>query len=160
MEMMLMLLVIETLPKNRKYVVVNPDDELRRDSRPYWFDDKRVEDIVLSIDKTQHVKGNIFESPYLGTISFDQLSGGAKSTILAVMGNKPYIIPVSKFGDNCWPMLHKYCKDKLVILFDNNLPQFEDGIPTFHFHDGSIARNTIEYISCRCRNGYDEDVYL
>lgn len=83
-----MLLVLETLPKNLKYVVINPDDDLRRDSIPEWFDDPRVEDIVLTIDKTRHIKGNVFESPVLGTITFDQLSGGAKSTIFLKTSKK------------------------------------------------------------------------
>lgn len=156
-----MLLVLETLPKNLKYVVINPDDDLRRDSIPEWFDDPRVEDIVLTIDKTRHIKGNVFESPVLGTITFDQLSGGAKSTILALMGTEPYIFPISRFGDNCWEVIHKYCgKDKLVLFFDDNVPEFDNGVPEFHFMDGSVARDTLEYIECRYDNGYDEDVYL
>lgn len=156
-----MLMVLETLPKDRKYVVVNPRDEIRRDSRPEWFDDPRVVDIVRTIDKTEHIIGNVFESPYLGTITYRELSGGSQATILALMGTKPYIFPMSKFGDNCLPVLSKYCGlDKMVMFFDNCLPQFENGVPTFYFPNGRCARNTIEYIACRCDNGYDEDIYL
>ena len=68
-----------------------------------WFNDPVVEQMVLDIDKTKHVKDFVFESPILGTIPPQMLSGGVKGLILLLKDTdsdcRTYASTI--FGDNC-----------------------------------------------------------
>lgn len=53
-----------------------------------WFNDPLVEEIVLDIDKLEHIRDSIFYSPEIGAITADQLSRGVKGLILILKSNK------------------------------------------------------------------------
>ena len=75
-----------------------------------WFNDSLVEEMVLDIDKTRHVHDKVFESPVLGTIVAQQLSGGVKGLILILKSDylkKGIPMRSSIFGDNCVKWLVK-----------------------------------------------------
>lgn len=73
-----------------------------------WFDDPVVEQMVLDIDRTEHIKGSVFDSPWLGPISPRELSGGVKGLILVYKCfDIPRIFNSGIWGDNCCGWLRK-----------------------------------------------------
>lgn len=81
-----------------------------------WFDDPLVEEMVLDIDKTKHVQGAVFDSPFLGTIPPQNLSRGVKALIYILKTgnalNQSY--RSTMFGDNCIPWI---CKLSEIVDF-------------------------------------------
>lgn len=69
-----------------------------------WFNDSLVEEMVLDVDLTKHFKDQIFESPVLGFILPERLSGGVKGLILILKSERAKKFSAYRsciFGDNC-----------------------------------------------------------
>lgn len=86
-----------------------------------WFEDPLVQEMVLDVDKTEHIKGAVFESPVLGPIMADQLSGGVKGLILILKSKqlRDYrAMRSSIFGDNCvkWLIKLSYITDFTIYM--------------------------------------------
>lgn len=78
-------------------------------SHSEWFNDPVVEQMVLDIDRTKHVKDFMFESPILGTIPPQMLSGGFKGLVLILkdVSNNCRVYASTMFGDNCVEWLRR-----------------------------------------------------
>ena len=50
--------------------------------KPEWLKDKFVQDMILSVDKSKYVEGLVIDSPFLGPIPPERLSGGVKTLIM------------------------------------------------------------------------------
>ena len=73
-----------------------------------WLNDPICEQIVQDIDKTRHVKDFIYDSPVLGAIPPQMISGGSKALILVYKGGFTDVAYSSKmFGGNCVEWLRK-----------------------------------------------------
>lgn len=73
-----------------------------------WFNDPLVEQMVLDIDKTIHIKDFIFDSSVLGGIPPQLLSGGFKGLVLILKDLRGCRVFASRmFGDNCVEWLRK-----------------------------------------------------
>lgn len=86
-----------------------------------WFDDPLVKEMILDIDKTEHIGDKVFKSPVLGTITSTDLSGGVKGLILILKSKqlKNYsAMRSSIFGDNCvkWLIKLSYLKDFTIYM--------------------------------------------
>lgn len=68
---------------------------------PEWFDDQLVKEMVLDIDKSVVVSRNVIESPVLGQIPPQWLSGGVKGLILILKYPKKLEYSSCIFGGNC-----------------------------------------------------------
>ena len=109
------------------------------ESKQDWFNDSLVEEMVLDVDKTEHIRGAVFDSPVLGAITADQLSGGVKGLILILKSNKLksyHAMRSSIFGDNCVKWLIKlshicdftiYMSHYLDFYFGGDYSQGFDG---------------------------------
>ncbi|MBQ8708885.1 MAG: DUF4869 domain-containing protein [Succinivibrionaceae bacterium] len=69
-----------------------------------WFDDTFVQEMVAKIDGTRYVGGYIFDSPTLGPISPEKLSGGLK-TLVMIYERTDRIFDATSCGPNCTPLL-------------------------------------------------------
>lgn len=100
-------------PENMLYTANEFFDQLFDNS---WFEDPMVKEMVLDIDKTKHIQGAVFESPFLGTIPPQNLSHGVKALIYILKTgnslNQSY--RSTMFGDNCIPWL---CKLSQIVDF-------------------------------------------
>ena len=93
-------------PDNMLYTANEFFDQLFENT---WFDDPLVEEMVIDIDKTKHISGAVFDSPFLGIIPPQNLSHGVKALIYILKFenrlNQSY--RSTMFGDNCIPWLCK-----------------------------------------------------
>lgn len=87
-----------------------PDDLFKVLMERDWFNDSLVEQMVLGVDKTTHVKDFVFESPVLGAMPPDYLSSSVKC-LIGIYKSQDFrdfeAISSIIFGDNCVEWLVK-----------------------------------------------------
>ena len=111
-----------------------------------WFKDPFVQQMVLEVDKTKYIDGYIFESPVLGPIPPEMLSGGVK-TLIMIYEMPEKVFNATSCGPNCAAMLLEIGKRKDVTV---NLRYFMpmDGLEPFEIeivNTGQIVTNKRDY---------------
>ena len=88
-----------------------------------WLTSDFAKEVIKKIDKSD-VKGpHAVESPVLGVISPEKLSGGTKTLLL--MANDPEkVFNASTCGDNCAPFILKLAKKKNLTINLRHLMNF------------------------------------
>ena len=88
-----------------------------------WLTSDFAKEVIKKIDKSD-VKGpHAVESPVLGVISPEKLSGGTKTLLL--MANDPEkVFNASTCGDNCAPFILKLAKKKDLTINLRHLMNF------------------------------------
>ena len=74
--------------------------------RPEWFDNTLVKEIVKGVDNSDVIGPYLIQSPVLGPMSPDMLSGGAKCLIQMLFLTN-YFYRSGHMGDNCAKFLQK-----------------------------------------------------
>lgn len=87
-------------------VIIYPGPWFDDDYEVSWLNNQMAKDIIMGIDKSEHVKDHLIISPVLGGISPQQLSTGCKAT-LYMLNNPGTYIRGERFGDNCFYWLGK-----------------------------------------------------
>lgn len=67
---------------------------------PEWFESELAKQMILDIDKSEVRSGECIQSPVLGQIPPERLSGGVK-TLLLMLNEPDKIFNASTCGDNC-----------------------------------------------------------
>lgn len=71
---------------------------------PSWFQDKLIQEMVKEIDKTEYQGGSVFNSPVLGMIPPERLSGSVK-TLIVIYKMPDKVFDATSCGENCAHML-------------------------------------------------------
>ncbi|MDO5408015.1 MAG: DUF4869 domain-containing protein [Eubacteriales bacterium] len=111
-----------------------------------WMTDGWAKRVIKELDKSDLLYPKIIESPFLGTISYEDISGGAKQLIMAkaVSG---VVYNGNNFGDNCWPLLLELSRERdvMIDLFYHPIFNWVDDIPVTIINDGSVVRSFKEF---------------
>ena len=92
---------VETAPIQYIYDIDVMFDYHFKDS---WMENEFAHRVVEEIDESKVIAPKIIESPVLGTIIHEWISGGAKQLIM--MNSEPNVVYAgNNIGDNCWPLL-------------------------------------------------------
>jgi hypothetical protein len=84
---------------NANYVF-SPDTYFKYNYEDEWFEDEFVKEMILDVDNSEVISANSINSPVLGIIAPERLSGGVKALI--IMYKEPdLIVNASACGDNC-----------------------------------------------------------
>ena len=85
---------------DRDNVIYNTSVYFRNRYKDSWITDEFARAAIKDIDRSEVLDANTIQSPVLGQILPDKLSGGVKALIL--MKNEPgKTFNASKCGDNC-----------------------------------------------------------
>lgn len=85
--------------ENKNYVF-SPDTYFKYNFEEEWFEDKLVKEMVRDVDGSTVMSAHSIDSPVLGLIAPERLSGGVKALI--IMYKEPnLIVNASACGDNC-----------------------------------------------------------
>lgn len=111
-----------------------------------WFRDPFVQKMIEEVDQTSYVDGYIFNSPVLGPIPPEKLSGGVK-TLIMIYEMPEKIFDATSCGANCAGMLLEIGKRKDVTV---NLRYFMPmkGLEPFQIeilNERKIVNNAEEY---------------
>ena len=93
----------------------NPDVFFNNSYEDEWITNSFSRKVIQAIDGSE-VKGPHFiESPFLGGIPVERLSGGVKTLILMKFDSK-HIFNASACGDNCAPWILAIAQEKDLII--------------------------------------------
>ncbi len=67
--------------ENRNYVF-SPDTYFKYNYEEEWFEDELVKEMVLDVDSSSVISAHAIDSPVLGVIAPERLSGGVKALII------------------------------------------------------------------------------
>ena len=91
---------------------------------PAWFQDPFVQDMILDIDNSTYRAGLVIESPVLGQIPPERLSGGVQ-TLISIYKNPEIIFDATSCGPNCAKWLLKIGQMEDVTVNLNYFMPFE-----------------------------------
>ena len=80
-----------------------------------WFDSELAKEIVRDVDHSDVLSGECIQSPVLGQIPPERLSGGVK-TLLLMLNEPDKIFNASACGDNCAKWLLEIGKIKDITI--------------------------------------------
>ncbi len=84
---------------------------------PEWFDSELAKEMIRDVDDSEVLSGECINSPVLGQIPPERLSGGVK-TLLLMLNESDKIFNASTCGDNCakWILEIGKIKDLTINL--------------------------------------------
>ena len=94
--------------------------------KPSWITAPLSVEMIQDVDRSKVVDGNVIDSPYLGMITPEQLSGGVKTLIL-IEKDRQHIFNASTCGDNCAKWILKMAETRKVVINLRHLMDFGRG---------------------------------
>ena len=121
--------------ESEKYIF-NPDGFFINVYEDEWITDPISQQMIKDIDGSEVVGPRLIESPFLGTIPVEQLSGSVKTLIL-MKHDTDHILNASACGEDCAPWILKMGREtdmtiRLGYLMDFGKEQFEIEILNIH----------------------------
>ena len=98
-----------------KNYIFDPDTFFNNSYEDDWITDELSVEMIRDIDKSEVVGPHLIESPFLGPISTEKLSGGVKTLIL-VNNDDNHVFNASACGDNCAKWLLEIGKKRNVTI--------------------------------------------
>ncbi len=80
--------------------IFNPDSFFNNTYEDEWITEPLSVQMIKDIDGSEVIGARVIDSPYLGSISTERLSGGVKTLIL-MSKDRNHIFNASACGDNC-----------------------------------------------------------
>lgn len=100
-------------------------DWFRNNYSPEWLKDPFVQEMIKDVDKSEYIDGFVINSPVLGPIPPERLSGGVQ-TLIMIYEKPQLIFDATSCGDNCSKWLLKIGSKKDVTINLNYLMKFAD----------------------------------
>lgn len=136
------------IDKNPENLIWDIDAYFNNIYKDNWFDNEDVKRIVKDVDGSDVVSANLIQSPVLGPIGPDKLSGGTKVLICLMMDDNPEIMhDLSHCGNNCAKWI-QYIADKKNITAELDYPMhFSDDLPVNIgiLNTGKVAHSATEF---------------
>lgn len=107
------------------------------------FEDDFIKQMVKDVDQTEHIMGQVFNSPIFGAIAPTRLSGGVKSLIVVYTLEEAKNYSSVLFGGNCVEWLRQISfKKDFTIWMQHALEFISGGEPTAVLQDREINAQT------------------
>ena len=96
--------------ESEKYIF-NSDAFFNNTYEDEWITDPMSKQMIRDIDGSEVIGPRLIDSPFLGTIPTERLSGGVK-TLMLMMFDSDHIFNASACGDNCAHWILKIGQEK------------------------------------------------
>ena len=106
-----------------KNSIYNTNVYFKNSYEPEWLDAELAKKMIKDIDDSEVLSGECINSPVLGQIPPERLSGGVK-TLLLILNEPDRIFNASTCGDNCAPFILKLAKKKNLTINLRHLMDF------------------------------------
>ena len=124
--------------------IFDPDMFFNHRYDPDWFNEELVKEMILDVDRSVVKGGYLIESPVLGPIPPERLSGGVK-TLIMILHDQEHVFNASACGDNCAKWLLKLGEDRDITVRLGYLMDFgKDPFEIKGLNTGVIAHNLRE----------------
>lgn len=129
------------------HVIYNTNVYFKNTYEPEWIDSEMARKMIKDIDNSDVLSGECINSPVLGQIPPDRLSGGVK-TLLLILNESERVFNASTCGDNCAKWLLEIGKQKDVTINLRHMMSFgKDTVFEVQIKNGGeIARSMRELI--------------
>ena len=115
--------------------------------RPTWITAPLSVEMIKDVDKSKVLNDHTIDSPYLGLITPEDLSGGVKTLIL-IEKDRNHIFNASKCGDNCAKWILKMGEQRKVVINLRHMMDFGPGPYKIKvLNTGKIATNPLELLN-------------
>lgn len=95
--------------------IFNPDSFFNNVYEDDWITDEFSVEMIKDIDKSNVISPRVIDSPFLGSIPIERLSGGVKTLIL-MNKDADHIFNASACGDNCAKWILKIAENKDLTI--------------------------------------------
>lgn len=114
---------------------------------PEWLKDSFVQKMIKDIDKSDYIDGIVINSPILGPIPPERLSGGVQ-TLIMIYEKPQLIFDATSCGENCAKWLIEIGKQRDVTVNLNYLMKFNDinDFEVFVNNENRLITNIEDYI--------------
>ena len=99
---------------------------------PSWLKEEFVRTMIKDVDNSDCVDGIVINSPILGSIPPERLSGGVQ-TLIMIYEKPQLVFDATSCGENCAKWLLEIGKQKEVTVNLNYLMKFEN-VPDFEVY--------------------------
>ena len=103
--------------------VYNTNVYFKNTYEPEWFETELAKQIVREVDDSEVLSSECIQSPVLGQIPPERLSGGVK-TLLLILNEPEKIFNASTCGDNCAKWILEIGKREDVTINLRNMMDF------------------------------------
>jgi len=111
-----------------------------------WLDDPFVQAMIEDVDNSTVISANCIQSPVLGTIPAEKLSGGVKALILMLKEDR--IIWATACGDNCAPWILEIAKQKKITICLEHDMDFPVDFDAYCIDNNKFIHSLEEYRRC------------
>ena len=115
--------------------------------QPEWFQDSFVQAMIEDVDHSKYIEGLVIESPVLGAIPPEKLSGGVQ-TLIMIYKKPELVFDATSCGENCAKWLVEIGKKQDITVNLNYLMPF-DGLEPFNImiiNENKIVSTSKDYI--------------
>lgn len=146
-----MLHIIYGETEKENYISV-PDIYFNNTYEDEWITDDLSKEMIEDVDRSTVVGAHLIDSPFLGPISPERLSGGVKTLIL--MNNDPdHIFNASACGDNCAKWILRIAEEKDITIRLGYLMDFgEEEFEVEIINTGTMVHSLAELNATVLRN--------
>ena len=122
-------------------------DWFRANYDPQWFKEPFIQQMIKDVDSSEYIDGLVINSPVLGPIPPERLSGGVQ-TLIMIYEKPQLIFDATSCGENCAKWLIEIGKQKDVTINLNYLMKFNDidDFEVFINNENRLITNIEDYI--------------
>ena len=125
--------------------VFSPDTYFKYNFEEEWFEDELVKEMVHDVDGSTVLSAYSIDSPVLGIIAPERLSGGVKALIIMYM-EPELIVNASACGDNCAKWILEIGKRQDITVRLGYEMRFEEPFEICIENSGSVIHTYAEFL--------------
>lgn len=125
--------------------VFSPDTYFKYNYENEWFEDELVKAMVRDVDGSTVESAHAIESPVLGIIAPERLSGGVKALIIMYKEPK-LIVNASACGDNCAKWILEIGKRQDITVRLGYEMEFQEPFDICIKNSGKIVHNYADFL--------------
>ena len=131
-----------------KNSIYNTNVYFKNSYEPEWLETELAKKMIKDIDDSEVLSGECINSPVLGQIPPERLSGGVK-TLLLILNEPDRIFNASTCGDNCAKWILRIAKESKKDIVINLRHVMDFGDKPFEIkilNNGKTVHNIQEYV--------------
>lgn len=121
-------------------------DNVYRDN---WITDPFSVKVIKDVDQSDVIGPHVISSPFLGSISTKELSGGVKTLMLMRFDESGKIFNASACGDNCAKWIFEISKEKDLTINLHHIMDFSscEGFDAYILNSQKRVHSYTEYLN-------------